>query len=633
MDPGSIIALATIAYTGAVKAWTVLHTALHLSEDAEELILRLSLERFRLQTWGSNIGLESGTLHPSLFPVFELMQQVLNRIENTCEKSDALQERYGLSNNAETFSKSERAKDLLRNTKQALHGSGVNFKTSDSVEQDVNVAEHGVPMWKRFRWGLRDKTRFASIIDILESYIRKLNELLTESQKRGSFSDEMRVNIVVIGKAHDEESVELLRKAVQGGSADPKVRNWVERKAISDDRTALTRRTGVQVLRPLRAEDFDLPAERKQLRRAFVQEHGGGRDCFLLERKSFVPGIEASDRNLLVRRLQKLVLLLRSSGTSDLRTLKSIGYLDDIPNSCWWIVYRFLQGTGSGGGGGGKFPLSLSSQPVSLLALLKHQSSNARPALEQRLTLASQMADTLSSLYKSGWMHKGLRSENILFPFTWVAEEPGQLKAFDDVSSPLLAGFEYSRQETEQQTIDKGQDQPLDVAVYRHSYYQGEAACGYKTRYDMYSFGLVLLEIAYWRPLVSFLDAQDTRPQSSNAGGGGSQRIKLSSKMKHFHIDEAEELRQRLVVLMAQDLAFRVGTLYHRAVAWCLGCADLTPTGDHDDNDGKEDEWRPALEFYDHVVEPLARLAETIPDSVLLNDLRGLMDDLAMLNI
>lgn len=53
--------------------------------------------------------------------------------------------------------------------------------------------------------------------------------------------------------------------------------------------------------------------------------------------------------------------------------------------------------------------------------------------------------------------------------------------------------------------------------MYRHPNYQGEAAQGYKVQYDVYSVGLVLVEIALWMPLGSFLEGM-RKPVSKGKG-------------------------------------------------------------------------------------------------------------------
>ena len=136
-------------------------------------------------------------------------------------------------------------------------------------------------------------------------------------------------------------------------------------------------------------------------------------------------------------------------------------------------------------------------------------------------------------------------------------------------------------------TIDKGRHlQDIQLAIYRHPDYQGEAASGYKAKYDIYSFGLVAVEIALWTPLLNFLDAK---------GGSSTGSVQLSSKMKTFHRKEALELKKRILDRVDGELDFRVGSKFRDAIRWCL-----TMSQNED-----EEEWHPAFGFHKHVVAPL----------------------------
>lgn len=58
----------------------------------------------------------------------------------------------------------------------------------------------------------------------------------------------------------------------------------------------------------------------------------------------------------------------------------------------------------------------LQRPPVSLLGLLpKKRSRLPGPSLDDRFKLAFQLASFLDKLHSVGWVHKNLRSENILF--------------------------------------------------------------------------------------------------------------------------------------------------------------------------------------------------------------------------
>lgn len=98
--------------------------------------------------------------------------------------------------------------------------------------------------------------------------------------------------------------------------------------------------------------------------------------------------------------------------------------------------------------------------------------------------------------------------------------------------------------------------------------------------------------------------------------------------MKTFHEPHARLLRRHILKHVDAELAFRVGSPYHAAVKFCLGDAygdgdgggedDESGDGGTADATAVDDPWsvpsaaaNPALEFYDRVVVPLARLANT----------------------
>ena len=245
--------------------------------------------------------------------------------------------------------------------------------------------------------------------------------------------------------------------------------------------------------------------------------------------------------------------------------------------------------------------LPLPPRPVSLQSLLQPK-AKFKPPLEQRYTLASRLCSTLSELYSSSWLHKGIRSENIIFGVHTVPPVPGAAQTDAILRSMLLCGFDYSRQESEWSTIDKSKlSGDVATAIYRHPSYQGEAAQGYKIQYDIYSLGLILVEIALWVPLSTFLDG---KPSSSNAKSSTKDTsMRLSLDMEVFYAPHAALLKNRVLNRVDNELAFRVGSAYYNAVKFCLEFADKKAISDASDFPS-----HPALEFYDNVVTPLAKL-------------------------
>ncbi len=156
-------------------------------------------------------------------------------------------------------------------------------------------------------------------------------------------------------------------------------------------------------------------------------------------------------------------------------------------------------------------------------------------------------------------MHKGIRSENVIFPGICEERLAAQRKG-RPISLCHTLGFEYSHQDTEAVTIDKGKHLgDIQAAIYRHPDYQGEATSGHTMKYYIYSFGLVLVEIALWTPLLAFLAAKEPKLPTS---------IHLSSTMTSFHREEALELKNRVLGKVKVEMGFREGSRFRDVVQW-----------------------------------------------------------------
>jgi len=76
-------------------------------------------------------------------------------------------------------------------------------------------------------------------------------------------------------------------------------------------------------------------------------------------------------------------------------------------------------------------------EPRSLLDFFSAKDGIAPPSLTVRLRLALRIACIVQNFHRTGWLHKNLRSENILFfPSKDVADSHDKL-----LTHPVLAGF------------------------------------------------------------------------------------------------------------------------------------------------------------------------------------------------
>lgn len=659
MDPGTYISIAQIAFQGACFAVKTFRKGLHFNQDAERLVLALEVERFRLSVWGENAGLapqegQPANLSGRLVPIAGILKEYLEQIEGLVNDAGGLSTRYGLLQTEQAPTKSDLVRQLVGRMQRSIRVSGIKAKSSIDIEEDdeddedkdaVEDALESLRVtdkpstWRKARWAVRDLDKFDGLVKDLAQRITKLNDLLTETQQRRTREDNYRVNMVVIGSAVDEASLELIRAAVRDDPDTSQVRAAVERKALSVADAVSEKPVGRRPLPlavpSLSLDDFALPNNFATLDRFIAAKVADSGAYFLLERKPYNQDTLPKDMDLLTRRVNLLVNLLRRPKSDDFRTPLAEGCIKDPTNYCWWIVFQYPVTLPPG-------TIKPKSAPLSLLTLFN--TPKFRPPLEQRFALAANIAATLSELYLSGWLHKNIRSDSILFPVVLppppTAPAPPPLSDLRTspftsssrsdttpsapppypppltrtiLASPLVANFSYTRHETEQVTIDRARTMALarapnaspaeDVSlrlpnIYRHPAYQGPAAQGYRLGYDIYSFGLVLVEIALWVPLGTFLDGA---PSSSRRreGEGEKKAGILSRDMPEFYGPHANELRRRVLMRVEGELGFRVGSAYCAVVRWCLGYA----------SSGEEEEGgEGAMEFYNRVVVPLGGL-------------------------
>ncbi|KAF9777024.1 hypothetical protein IL306_004710 [Fusarium sp. DS 682] len=561
LDPGSIITLTQITYEGAKRAVDLVLTAIHFPKECEELFVQLKLEQFRLQCWGRSAGLEQGRLIEALHPIFPEIRNALDCISALFQDLNKLQAKFGIvSTSVEDVG--QRQKELAYKWNEELHKQGLAFsgKHSDdgtpsliSKEQKsfFPVGTFKVNLPARLRWALGSKAKFRDCVAELERYTNKLNQLLPERQSLQYKQDWTRVNIIIVGKADDENTVSLLRHALDGSPVmESSLRGLVDRKSIA---AAPTTTNFLRGNPQLDKSAFNIPMG-SQSKERFICTRKTTGEQVMFEIKSWDDERSMANRSKLQMRLSRLVAMLRP-GRSDY-LLKAIGFAEDDAAKCWWIVYEIPSSIAT----------NSACQVMTLNERLGRQSFHMAP-LETRLKLASSLASAYSELFSSGWVHKAISSHSIVYfgPQT-------------NLTDCFVVGFEFSRQDTEESNVDAAKS-PAQVerSVYRHPDYIGNEATRYMTQYDIYSFGLVLIEVAFWQPL------KDVCPYA---------------KGDTFGKEEAKRVQKWAIQVAETQFAFRVGTTYAKVVSWCLR------NGTHVSKD--QEDWHPALAFNDHVVVPLS---------------------------
>lgn len=186
--------------------------------------------------------------------------------------------------------------------------------------------------------------------------------------------------------------------------------------------------------------------------------------------------------------------------------------------------------------------------PHTLLSFLQHAAdtdSSNMPSLEDRFRLAFNLASTVLQLHAKGLTHRNINSNNIFFFVQSVLSKPngGKLWKTGVIRTPCLTSFD----QCDEDSINPHQE-PLASSIYRHPWIERGQRTRYRPAYDIYSLGLILLEIGLWMPITSLW------------------------KTKYARLD----FKLRLQTIYIKKLAAKCGSAYMRVVDYCLRAADGT---------------------------------------------------------
>ena len=253
-----------------------------------------------------------------------------------------------------------------------------------------------------------------------------------------------------------------------------------------------------------------------------------------VEYKKYPEDIDRQLRTIHETRMDRLAKVLReasskqdSTSPTEFLTLNCLGWFSEP------LKHRF----------GLKFELpprhKSSPEPLSLWRALKSGKKYRLP-LQKRLSLAKQISKALLNWHMAGWHHQEISSRNILFFSTPTSPEP-------DFTTPYLCGFDFSRASGYISTLRDAED--MGFSVYRHPERQFDTTAAHRLRHDIYSFGVVLLDLGLW-------DDPD-------------ESWKSTLRVMPVDRDQAGDVYKRLRSFTGR-LSFYIGSCYAEAVQNCL---------------------------------------------------------------
>jgi len=206
--------------------------------------------------------------------------------------------------------------------------------------------------------------------------------------------------------------------------------------------------------------------------------------------------------------------------------------------------------------------------------LIRLQSDKAIPApLGARFELARKVFSAVVFLHASGWLHKNIRSSSIVF-FPKQVED----RRIYDLSEPYLARYDFSRPDDvriDEQEIKKFEERSdgggindmmftrrvrhIKLDYYHHPDKRASPERMYRHAYDVYSLGIVLLEIGLWEQIDRF-----TYDRHVLDGPGFDRPFDINFS------DDPYEFRRNVVTYCLGRLRFMCGDVYANVVHKCL---------------------------------------------------------------
>lgn len=226
--------------------------------------------------------------------------------------------------------------------------------------------------------------------------------------------------------------------------------------------------------------------------------------------------------------------------------------------------------------------ISPDTPPVSLFDLIK---SSPKPRVTERIHVAHAVAQSLLYLHTVNWLHKGLRSHNIVFfPLTTKSKHGTKMKI--DYSKPYLSGFEFARPaRADEQTEIPGDNGAYNL--YRHPHTQGHGFGpreSFRKSFDIYSLGVVMVELAHWKTVDKVLGLEIEE-----------KRMRTMNRVREMLLDEGR----------TQELGAAMGGMYEIATAKCIAGGLELGIGDMEDERNDAVAAKLSMAFYEDVVKKL----------------------------
>lgn len=560
-------AASVIGVVGVVKTcidlFDIISSARCAEQSLEDLLVQLQWQRIRFCCWVQETGFTEAIIrqdqvqapeppqmlmllpHEFRLPVILVhIQRTVANMNSRLLAAKPTLDRYFPATTSTSISalwvdKLARILDPTRTRIRALS----NTKTYEHTETKLKL-------WDRLRWVSGDAKEIAQLVDTLRNYNVELAMLLPYSRMarferrigRVLVTSPQLAGHVALGSLQESsEGVEegsddrqyqrladlLVRRAREinvdshAGEADGEGSRWLNRPDASVSQRSLY----------IRAADFKFKISGGADLNTREYTSYNGRPVMIEWRYYSTKELDGqisridSHVHMLAMQLQQL------SSLQDTAVLPCLGHFHDEKRHRYALVFRYPDDHSIAS------PTSLGDR------LRSDQPQRIRPDLDYRFRLARSLALTLHQMFCVNWLHKHISSDNILL-FEHSAD-------FASLDQPYVCGFGLARRDTKLEVSERlpsvYQDtyRSIEQRLYQHPDRNSDSGPPrYRVEYDVYSLGVLLLEIGLW----------------CSAG-----RI-----LKDCQTEDLDVVARELKKTYAPELRSRMGKTYADIVLWCL---------------------------------------------------------------
>jgi hypothetical protein len=516
-----------LAFKGIVDTVNLFDLILAADNGSKFLALKYSVERHRLRVWGDEFKADDELSSPLLRESKAtriLIAGILAEIRATHSLAEKFVRRYEVKAPTDSQSYSDTA---------ALSLDG-RLVTDMKIERDQRSTRN------RFLWATTDKAKFDEVVVRMKSLNDDLYGIVPSDNNEALVSA---LASYLLPKLRDTLSLQALQQI--DTSLDPLLVLSARIKQLHDAPATETAQSATW----LDYEKNFVPDRENQTgvrQLGYYDEEGSLGQRSWIEWKTISPSLTAKNANIVLHRIEALAVLLSAATIADFRIPRCVGLLEDATykgntagsSRRLGFVFTFPE-----------LPTHSHAKLITLRDALQNEHLHA-PLLSGRYTLAYKLASALSLFHASKWLHKGFRSDNIIF---FCSEDGTPI-----ITEPYIAGFEYARPDGET-SIDVITTGHAELDLY---YHPDVGVLGFSRIRDIYSLSVVLFEVALWTTMSDVI-----------------------TKDHNMVLEDTSASQIRAVMLnLIPELGSTVGPSYRDAVKMCL-------TGDfhtsHDD-DGSE---------------------------------------------